>query len=238
MDSRSLGTHPFVGLAALTACGPAGFQTLPETGEEIGDGDGDMGDGDGDGDTFESGTDETEGETDGGPFELLSGHFEDSDTIVLTFSNPLGSLASVEPAAFRISLGYTNPYVNPYGEVYGGSYYWDPNYIGYSYYPGYYYFRVNALYAGPQSHQLRLAFDHLLDPTTCDLMDSVDPQPPAEIGLYTHYAPGGVPLRDNLGVALAPIGPEWAELAASYQYSFYEPGFPNLDPKIEIPCPF
>jgi hypothetical protein len=208
-----------------SACGPDGFESLEGFGE-----------------VAEDEAEASEGESDDvieGPFELLAAEFEDLDTIVLSFSHPLAAFDEVDPASFRISLGLATRYLAYYGGFYESTRYWDPNSIGYYYQVTQ--FRVIGLGAGPTDEQLRIDFDDPLDDYACSLIENfesspVEPPNEREIGLFVHHRPGVIPLRDTQGNDLPAIGPDWVEWAYDFMY-FQEFGFPNLDPKIEIPCP-
>lgn len=217
---------PLLGMLP-SACAPDGFDSLEGFGELGDDGD--------DGDELDDGTD-----LNAGPFELESAVFEDLDTLVLSFSHPLAAFDEVDPASFRISLGFASRYFNPYYGNYNEiTRYWDPNYINYYGYGSA--FDAIALSPGPASEQLRVDFASPLNEYACALIsdieaDPVEPPNSREIGLFVHYRAGDIPLRDTFDTDLPATGPDWVEWPYAYSY-VPGPMFTYLDPKIEIPCP-
>jgi hypothetical protein len=235
---------PLLGMLPI-ACAPSGFESLEGFGDDGDDGNDnddiddadDVDDDDDENDDPDSGTDDGNP----GPFELESAAFEDLDTLVLTFSNPLAAFGDVDPASFRISWGFATSYFNAYyGNYYESTRYWDPNVVG-----GYYGygnpFVAVALNAGPADEQLRIEFEVPLEESACTLMKEIEAQPPEppnshELGLFVHHSAIGIPLRDTFGTDLPPTGAEWVEWPYTYFY-VGGPLFTYLDPKIEIPCP-
>jgi hypothetical protein len=213
-----------MGLGAL-GCGPGGVDSL----EGFGDAGLDVGDDD-------EGDDDEGDDAYAGPFTLQAAALDDSDTIVLTFTHPLGSLEDVDPLDFRISFVISSQYVKYYGSgYYESTIYRDPNYWGYSYTP----FRMAVFAAGDNEDQLRLEFDVPLGDESCYYIQSWGmPSPPNQriLGLFVHHRAGAIPLRDGQGTPLADFGADWVETES---FSMYIPGFgmPELDPRIEIPCP-
>ncbi|MFV8752553.1 hypothetical protein ACNOYE_18555 [Nannocystaceae bacterium ST9] len=199
-------------------------------------------------DTSESDTDEP------ASFDLVAAAIESPTAIVLTFSQPIGSLEGVEADAFRISYAHSERQVYE-GNVYAYTWYVDPNVfmvdpdcepIYGDICPEFEAHVVLGLEPGPIPEQLRL-LTSVLDDAACDKIDyeaGFPPEPPFEFEthLFPHYAPGPTPLRSSGGLELAAIGPEWVlfegdplfEGGGSLEVVGW--GFENLDPAIPIPC--
>jgi hypothetical protein len=171
-----------------------------------------------------------------GSFELMSASLDASgQTVVLRFSAPVGPLDGVEPSDFRISWAAPTAVCGG-DECYDQTSYWDPNFYA-SDYLGYGYgsnlrFEVDMIAPGSEANEVSLHFGAPLDPALCEYA--------AYYGdydyLYVHYAPGEIPLSSSDGESLAAIGPQWVEHSGPIPSMHLDGDFPNLDPKIPIPC--
>jgi hypothetical protein len=175
-----------------------------------------------------------------GSFELVSASLDATgQSVVLRFSEPVAPVDGVDPSAFRISWAAPTALCGGLGPCVDQTTYWDPNfYANYyiSYEPGMNMnvrFEVDMIAAGNQANEVSLHFGAPLDPALCEYLayyqDEYD-------YLYVHYSPGDIPLTNNDGEALAAIGPEWVEFMEAYPVMAFDGTFPNLDPKIAIPC--
>jgi hypothetical protein len=205
-------------------------------------GDGDPGDGDpstGDGDPSTG-----DGDNPDVPLALELAAFDATGKfLLLRFSKAMAPVDDVDPADFRLSFaitGWFQSYGYGYDYTYEWSNYWDPNYFV-DYYSS---LEVELVAPGNQPTDLVLRFAMPLHPAVCiehayleaDFEQyKDDPNIHAELGLFPHYSPGAVPVRSVDGEALAAIGPAWVEhpFVSTYISEF---GWPNLNPRIPIPC--
>ncbi len=214
-----------IGLGAL-GCGPGGVDSL----EGFGEG--------GDDDADESSdASETEGPFEG-PFEVLAAEFEGNTALRLTFSHPVAPVEAVDPRDFRISWVFSTRYQGYYGGQYDSTQYRDPNVFGYYDYPMA--LRVGALVL-ESDVELKLEFESPLGPLACQYVgywNENPPYPPTEriVGLFLHHRAGDIPVQDVQGNPLASFGAAWVEYEGLTMYTSTF-GMPELDPRIEIPCP-
>lgn len=218
IDTRWVGMG--IGMGTL-ACGPGGVDSL----EGFGEG--------GDDDADES-SDASESE---GPFEVLAAEFEGNTAIRLTFSHPVAPVDAVEPRDFRISWVYSSRFQGYYGGQYESTQYKDPNVFGYYYTMA---FAVAALVL-ESDVELKLEFAYPLGPLACQYVaywDDHPPEPPSEriVGLFLHHRAGDIPVEDVQGNPLASFGATWVDYESFGMYTSTF-GMPELDPRIEIPCP-
>ncbi len=223
----------WVALTTLGCTPPAGF-TLDEAGngEASDEGDSTAATGDGDGD-------ETVGPNDV-PFELVSAAMNlTGEFIALRFSEPVGSLDGVDPSDFRISVARPYQLCSGGGGCVDKTGYWDANfyvayYLDYAPYgppPGSDRFEVDLLAPGNMATDVSLHFAVPLDPVFCEYFEGY-PAP-----LFVHFAPGPIPVRSADGEPLAAIGPEWVDYVGPIPAMGVDGEFPNLDPRVPIPCP-
>ena len=223
------------GLAVLSVgCGPTGGFTIDDGDDDLGDTGSDP-DTNGDGD---GGPDPDTGGPNDIPLELVSASTDKTGKfLLLRFSEAMAAPANVDPRDFRVSYAYS---ITDYYGVY--SFYFDPN--AYLFYQEFSYLEAVAITAGQMPTDLLITFDVPLSPEACVVLaeaqaelDELNPQPDYEgrVGLFPHYAAGGVAVRSADGESLAAIGPEWVEFPGNVleSYSF---GFPNLDPQVPINC--
>lgn len=214
-----------MGLGALGGCGPGGVDSL--------EGFGSLGD-DADAEAS-SDVSETEGSFEG-PFEIVAAELEGDTALLLTFTHPLGPVAGVEPSDFRISWVFSTHYVNYYGSgYYDGTQYFDPNSFEYSNT-----LRVIAL-ENVSDLTMRLEFEDPLISEACEYIAywaETPPAPPsARInGLFLHHRAGASPVANAQATPLASFGATWVDYPSVYMHA-YTFGMPELDPRIEIPCP-
>jgi hypothetical protein len=183
--------------------------------------------------------DATDTETDTGPndipFEVKLAVFNATGKFVaLRFSEPVAPIDGVDPRDFRISLAQPIYSCN-YDACYTQTTYWDVNFYA-DHYAGYEPYsdarlETDLIALGNMPTDIVLRFETEVDPIICDFF-------PGEGDLdvlFVHYSPGEVPVRSADGEVLAPIGPEWVEVAPNYVWGVYGE-FPNLNPQIAIPC--
>ena len=189
-------------------------------------------------DTKDPDANRDEGETgDGdGSFALVSASLDAAgQSVTLTFSEPVGPVDGVDPSAFRISWAAPTSLCGDDGCVDQTSY-WDPNFYA-NYYIGYepstnLSFVVDQVSAGGQATEVILHFATALEPVLCEYAM----YEPEYDFLYVHYKPGDIPLNSSDGESLAAIGPQWVEFSSPIPSMHIDGDFPNLDPKIPIPC--
>ncbi len=221
-----------IGLAIATlACAPppAGF-TLDEAGDDPSGTDPSGTD---------TGADETSGETGPNdiPFEIVFGALNATGKfVVLRFSEPVGPVEAVDPSDFRISFARVVPQCDYYGNCTYNTMYWDPNFFAAIYQYGYggysdVRFEVDLVTAGAQPTDVFLRFGTPLEPVLCEAYGGY--QDDYEI-LFVHYSPGEIPVKSLDDESLPAIGMQWVEQPGPNWFVNGE--FPNLAPKIAIPC--
>ncbi|MFO7561540.1 MAG: hypothetical protein R6X02_02755 [Enhygromyxa sp.] len=173
---------------------------------------------------------------------LEDARFGDPTTVVLRFSEPIASVADVDPSShFRLGAALV------IDDLQGGelTIYYDlahhfpdgvPGTSGDALGP---WFRhdftlVAALERGDDPRELRLLLSYPLERYVCDaLAEAATLGIPAAV--HVHYAEGSFPrVTDLAGNPLADIGAWWV----SEPFAATIPGaFPDLDPRLPIPCP-
>lgn len=167
-------------------------------------------------------------------------HFEDPSTLLLRFSEPIASVADVDPAShFRLGSGFALDALDltvyydlshhfPYdfpgqgGDVSGP---WQRHGLT----------TVSRVEPGDDASQLRLTLSYPLWYYVCDNLILAD-EMGIPAGIHLHYAQAEFPrVTDEAGNALADIGAWWV----ADSFSTTQPGeFPELpDPRMPIPCP-
>lgn len=175
-------------------------------------------------------------------FELIAAEFaDDYSTLVLTFSDPVAPVDGVAPTDFRISMGQTFQYMDE-GMTIEQSAYYEPNTrVGYYDAVG-----MMAIANGPGTDQVSITLAPAFAPLTCTFVansnEGSSPEFPIEAAVFPHYAPGSTPVTNTEGVELAAMGAAWVLNGPDDEYYGYELfieefGFPNLVPRIPIPCP-
>lgn len=180
------------------------------------------------------------GEDEGGgaEFALISAELDETrQFLTLSFSEAVGPVEGVDPQDFRISFAGYSSLCTDDGCVDQTSY-WDPNFFA-EYYIGYgpnmgTRFEAALLEPGSLGHQLVLRFEAPLDAAVCEYIQAYGG---GDEFLFVHYAAGDIPVTSAEGEGLAPIGPEWVEADTPLPIWEVEGEFPNLDPRISIPCP-
>lgn len=172
--------------------------------------------------------------------ELLDARLVDLDTVVLRFSEPLAAVAEVDPSShFRLGTALV------IDDLQGGelTVYYDLAHHFADGVPGQHaagpWFRhgftaVAAIERGDDPRELRLLLSYPLEHYACDaLAEAAALGIPA--GIHVHYAEAGFPrVTDEAGNPLADIGAWWVDAS----FSTTQPGaFPELDPRLPIPCP-
>lgn len=165
------------------------------------------------------------------------------DTLILQFSEPIGPIAHVDPAHFRLSIALVID-DGQGGELtvyYDISKHFDDGLPGLvpplpdldGPWPRHAFTEVAALEHGDADDQLIARLSYPLDLAVCDTLDQAAALAiPA--GIFMHYAEAEHPrITDEAGNALADIASHWVPVngvAAA-------PGaFPSLDPRLAIPC--
>ena len=223
----------WVALAALGCTPPAAF-ALDEagSGEASDEGDSTTTTGVGEGD-------ETVGPNDV-PFELVSAAMNlTGEFVALRFSEPVGPLDGVDPSDFRISVALPSLLCTGGGGCVDKTEYWDANFyveyrLDYAPYgppPDGDRFEVDLLAPGNMATDVSLHFAVPLDPVLCEYFEGY---PDA---LFVHFAPGPIPVRSADGELLAAIGPQWVDHVGPIPFMSVDGEFPNLDPRVPIPCP-
>lgn len=179
--------------------------------------------------------DEAEGDGDGDSFELVSASLDATGQFVsLRFSKGVAPVDGVDPSDFRISYAMLTESCTDDGCVTETTY-WDPHF-----YVDYYIeyqpastdrFEVDLVMAGDQATDVSLRFGLPLDPMLCEYVESY--MAGYEV-MFVHYSPGDIPVTSSDDDALAAIGMQWVEEAQPVWTA--EGDFPNLAPKIAIPC--
>lgn len=178
---------------------------------------------------------------DASPPELQDAHFVDPTTVVLRFSEPIAAVADVDPSShFRLSTALVVDDLQG-GEI---TVYYDLAHHFPDGLPGqgsdaagpwfrHSFTRVADLERGDDPHELRLLLSYPLESYVCDaLSEAAALDIPA--GIHVHYAQAGFPrIEDQAGNPLADIGAWW--VAATFATT-NEGRFPELDPRLPIPC--
>jgi hypothetical protein len=174
--------------------------------------------------------------------ELEHARFDDPSTVVLRFSEPIASIEDIDPSShFRLDTALV------IDDLEGGqlTVYYDlahhfpdglPGQGGDASGP---WFRhgftlVAGLERGDDARELRLLLSYPLEHYVCDALAEADALGIAS-GLHVHYAEGSYPrVSDEAGNPLADVGAWW--VVDSFATTM--PGvFPELDPRVSIPCP-
>jgi hypothetical protein len=172
---------------------------------------------------------------------------DDDATIILTFNHPIANADEIDPNDFRISVGYTHQttYTGPLGDSFteqGGRY----TDLGYYVVPDFTRFEFGSATLGSDD-ELLLVGELAFAAYTCEQIAAYEAQfamynngtyldGVVEMAMFLHYAGGDIPLQDAAGNTLADIGPDW--VLSDNMYELLDVfGFPNLTPKLEIPCP-
>ncbi|MCA9701380.1 MAG: hypothetical protein KC431_27915 [Myxococcales bacterium] len=175
--------------------------------------------------------------------QLLAAHFSDPGTLVLQFSEPLGPIAGIDPAAhFRLSASFVVEDVAGLVTVYYDVAYHFPFGLpgqgalppAEPLTPRHGGTLVSSISHGDGEDELRLTLSYPIEDVLCQaLSEAAALDIPAAIHL--HYDPGAAPrIVDRAGNGLADIAGWWV----SDHFAVAEIGaWPELDPRIEIPCP-
>ncbi len=184
------------------------------------------------------------------PPELLEGRFAASegatlsDTIVLRFSEPIGPIADVDPAHFRIStaLVIDDGAGGDLTIYYDLAHHFDdglPGQDGASPalegpWPRHSFTLVAGLERGEADDELILQLSYPLEPMVCAALAEA-----AALGIphgiFVHYNEGSYPrITDEAGNALEGIGADWITEPFVATISG---AFERLDPRIELECP-
>jgi hypothetical protein len=166
-----------------------------------------------------------------GPPTLVSARMDEQELVRLTFTEPLASVADVNPASFRISWAW-------YGMGYAGydSYtaYYDPMLLlclASDYCPGEYTDVIELSHAPDDPSSLLLRLD-VFHPYICE---SIGYYADAPSPLLPHFDAGIATITDLDGEPLASISPEF--VTAPDGYLEVDGNFPNYPMSIPIECP-
>ncbi|KIG16778.1 hypothetical protein DB30_04122 [Enhygromyxa salina] len=186
---------------------------------------------------------------DGGTFRITAVDFDGDATLTLTFSHPVANVDAIDPNDFRISVAqtYSITYTDPdYGTyTYAGTFYSDLGAFGYNYQYEYTRFEIVSATLGADN-QIRLEGQFAFGDDVCEQLAYAQqqfemylaqyPGSKVEIGMFLHYAAGDIPVLSERDETIANIGAQWVLTESLYmQNDVY--GFPNLQPRLEIPCP-
>ncbi|PRP90407.1 hypothetical protein ENSA7_82920 [Enhygromyxa salina] len=170
---------------------------------------------------------------------LEDARFEDPSTLVLSFSEPIASVADIDPVThFRLGSGFAL-------DALGVTVYYDLSHHFWDGFPGsgadasglwprHGFTIVSLVEPGDDPSQLRLTLAYPLTYYVCDNLSLAD-EMEIPAGIHLHYAEAGFPrVTDEAGNPLADIGAWWV----SASFSTTQPGaFPELDARMPIPCP-
>lgn len=182
------------------------------------------------------------------PFRITSVSFDGESRVVLTFSEPIVNAVGIDPNDFRISASNTFrvTYTDPYdGTTYTeqGSYYSDIRaFVG-----DYTRFRMLSVSLGTSDNQLVLEGESGFRTIVCNqlayyesliemYLDYAGPDGVFELGMFLHYAAGDIPVQSESGETIADIGRDWV-LSNELYLEVGTFGFPNLSPRLQLPCP-
>ncbi|NVB41726.1 hypothetical protein G6O69_28085 [Pseudenhygromyxa sp. WMMC2535] len=175
------------------------------------------------------------------PPTLEDAYFEDTSTLLLRFSEPIGPVADVDPAShFRLGAGLVVDYQGETLSVYYDVSHHFPEGLPAQdalisqRLPRHVDTTVAAIERGEGEDELRLILSYPVEADLCaGLAEAAALDIPAAIHL--HYSEGQSPrVVDLAGNALADIGAWWV----TDDFAAARPGvFPELDPRIDIPCP-
>jgi hypothetical protein len=184
-------------------------------------------------------TAEEDGETGDGsnetPFELVSASLDATgQVVVLHFSEPVAPVDGIDPSDFRISYAALTALCGDEGCV-DQTTYWDPNfytedYLGYQSGTGDR-FEADQITLGNPATDVSLHFGKPIKPYLCQY---IAPYADEYDFLFVHHAPGDIPLESADGEPLAAIGAPFVH--EDFMVFSVDGDFPNLDPKIPIPC--
>ena len=181
------------------------------------------------------------GEVDEAPPTIVDAHFEDASTLVLSFSEPVAATDDVHPEShFRLGvgfwledLGYTAYYdlSNHFtGEVPGQSGALTEQWLRHGD------TQIVRIEPGDDPAQLRLRLNFPVDPYVCETLlaaEGID----VPAGIHLHYARANPPrITDLAGNELAEVASWWAIKAPALS-STRDGEFPDLNPRMPIPCP-
>jgi hypothetical protein len=191
-----------------------------------------------------------------GPPQLIDAYFLTDTTLQLVFSEPIAPTTGVDPAKFRLSVGYVGSgYYEGYSTNYNDVGNWNGEEYCYEYcgcnficdtegecYEYCYTMQgpilhVSGMDNGPASHQVVLTLDHPVKPGVCGVLKDLE-QYGYEGGLFVHYSNNGFPgIVDTQSEPLDAISEHWV-LRPNDRWASQQGDFPFMDPYIPIPCPF
>jgi hypothetical protein len=173
------------------------------------------------------------------PPEIVDARFEDLDTLIVTFSEPLAPVDDVDPAShFRIGVGFAlsgqdqTVYYDlsnhfPYGVPGQGDLadQWQRHGLTH----------VGKLEPGDDPRELRLILTYPMELYTCEILAQAEALG-IPSGLHLHYSDAVYPrITDEAGNPLASQGESW--VTAGVTTTTVSGEFPELDPRMPIPCP-
>jgi len=174
------------------------------------------------------------------PPVVVAAEFVDAQTLVVQFSEPIASIADVNPAAhFRLGTAMVIDYAGDLSVYYDLAHHFSDGLPGTAPLrpdPGFRHAFTNVarIERGESSDELRLTLTAPVERYVCDaLVEAEGLDIPAAIHL--HYSQGSFPrITDESGNPLPDMGAWWVSSFLSETH----PGFlPLLDPRISIPCP-
>lgn len=178
------------------------------------------------------------------PPTIIDARFEDENTLVVQFSEPIGPTADIDAARhFRISSGF-------YVESLGVTAYYDIAHHFPQGVPGvdedgngeglaeslfrHGFTLVAEIERGASDDELRLLLSYPIEPYVCEVLPKAEALGiPA--GIFLHYDPGSAPrVADLAGNELGENGGWW--VGSTFGTTLMGE-FPELDPRMPIPCP-
>jgi hypothetical protein len=188
------------------------------------------------------------------PPALVSAVLLDTQTLQLSFTEPIAPVDMVNPKRFRFSLA-----VGYFG-TYGGqpqTFIRDPRYFNYTQYcqpcepPDCYYNPYYCYYQPSEEILVAELYNHYADPNSlllfltepirpslCNAVNQGGDTKISDAVLHLHYADGGLSqITDLAGIPLGPDGKFWVQYDGNY-YVYNAPAFANFTPFVPIPCDF
>jgi hypothetical protein len=186
---------------------------------------------------------------DEGGFRITNVEFDGDSTIILTFSEPVASIAGIDPNDFRLSHASTSSYTYTYGGMSMTSAYTSYRDVSFDL-GGYYYYNTERfilmeVVQGSAANQIVLRASESLMPACDEINEDLaefelygqmyNPGARFDTALFLHYASGDVPIESQAGGLLGDIGADWVR-SDDLSIGREGFGFTQLAPQLRIPC--